>query len=680
MASSRLTWVYTRQDRAKDVPKDVIDKYKDIIRQLYLDRNMTCLEVIVHLKDNHKFNLTTSQFAKATKRWGFYKQPRQAKTKALEAAIVQEPEPLGAIFDIEVDASGADDENASLVHTVDTLVPDSHIPKNTDNEGASCKEPMPENEDTSPEDRNHHQRTRPSTGQCHTADVKTSTRISIAPRTQISSTSRCLPTFLTFRRQRTLRNHDAMPESSSDYLACCYLYQDSFDCIEENIRCIGDKDTAADNFIRQFLDLMRVSTTAMMGSYAIGLLETSRIFEVVERDADERSTFSYTSAQDRMLLHAYLSRIYALIEGLEDKVQLHLGRSRQIRDELVASPNCSLSIWSVLHLQQESSQRDNPGDFLARLDIEDGEFLHSFQMCLRLCKQCLQMVEKGDSSHALVQLDSLFLHPYDAAISQDISRLIQKKSCLDTWQEAGFLFAFVWGNAQQETSIPSSWWKQVDVSGMSTTHFLAVTCRMIIHQTIISHKDVWEDFGWSYVTKELICTLYLDKIEDFMTTGRSPKDIKRDFLKHFTMHHTWSRLEPADNRSIKRVQNYQWRVLDNVIRQRMESAKDDSSVKEASQAPPLQTDIRIADSFSLGSGKSNKLSLRSTSSSHDRQRYFSALSNNPTMTRSPASGSSRGSSMNSFRRFQAASTAMTIRLKDYHGSHMQSLDEQGTNT
>ena len=160
-----------------------------------------------------------------------------------------------------------------------------------------------------------------------------------------------------------------------------------------------------------------------------------------------------------------------------------------------------------------------------------------------------------------------------------------------------------------------------------------------------------------------------------MTLTRSPKDIKRDFLKHFTVQHTWSELEPEHNRSIKRVQNYQQRVLDTVIGQCIESAKDDSLVKEASQAASSQTDMRITNPFSLGSSKSNRLSSRSTGSSHDRQKYLSSLSNNPTMTRSPASGSSRGSSMNSFRRFQAASTAMTIRLKDYYSSHMRSLDD-----
>ncbi|KAM5519498.1 hypothetical protein FOXYSP1_17922 [Fusarium oxysporum f. sp. phaseoli] len=297
----------------------------------------------------------------------------------------------------------------------------------------------------------------------------------------------------------------------------------------------------------------------------------------------------------------------------------------------------------LYYLQQESSRRDTPGDLPEKLDIDDEEFLYSFPMCLSLCKQCLELVEKSVLSDVFVLFDSLFLHKNDAAISQEISKLMRKESSLDTSQEAGSLFAFVWGNEQKETSISSSWWQQVEISGISPTHFLAINCRMIIHQTTISHPDLEKGFASEYVTEQFISLFYLD--------------------------------------TIGRVQNYQQRVLDNVIRHSMDSAKHHSSVQEtSSQAIPLQTDVRMTQFLSLGSNKSKNSSSRSTSSLHGCQRYPNSLSNNPTMTRSPASGSSRGSSMNSFRTFQAASAAITIRLKDYQGSHTQNLDEQGSST
>jgi transposase len=481
-------------------------------------------------------------------------------------------------------------------------------------------------------------------------------------------------------QRQTLLTHSTTAGLCSDYLACCYLFEDSFNCIEEIIRIHG-RNLADENLIHQFLDLMRLARSPRMGESVIDLLRDFHLLDAAEGDADETSVFLDTPTQDRMLFHAYLSGIYVLLPCLDNKAQRHLGRLRQIRDELGASPSCSLGMWSILFLQQESSQRDTPDILLERLDIDDEEFLHFFQVCLSLCKECLEIVEQGVSSHAPVQFDSLFLQTGDAAISLEICRLMQKQSRLDTWQEAGFLFAFVWGNAQQETSISSSWQKQVKISDISTMHFLAIICRMIIHQTTISYPDLENGFAPECVTEQFISLLYLDTIEHLMTTRLSPRDVKRDFLQHFTKHHTWSELEPEDNGSIKRVQNYQQRVLDDVIRHNIDSAKDHSSVQETPpQAVPSQTDVRMIHSISLGSNKSNNSSSRSASSSHVCQRYLSSLSNNPTMTRSPASGSSRGSSLNSFRRFQAASAAITIHLKERQGSHMQSLDEQGSST
>ncbi|KAF4954218.1 hypothetical protein FGADI_5431 [Fusarium gaditjirri] len=579
MASSRLTWVYERQDRAKGVPKDVIDEYKDIIRHLYLDQNMTRLEVITRLKDEHGFTVAPSQFAKATKRWGFYKQPRQSKAivQAIETAMVPEPDPLGAIFEIEVDASAADDENESLFQAVNAPIPDSHIPKDTEDDGDVCMKPSWNTRDTLLETQND-QRTRISTRRYSPADIKTPIRISSVPKVQITSGSGFPLSWILDRKQQIVKK---APDLHLDFLTCCYLFQDSFDFVNGTVHFS----------IPQFLNLMRIAKSPSMGELTISLLQDFHLLEAAG-DANKTSVLPYTSAQDSMLFHAYLFDIYSLIQGWEKQAQRHLGRFREIRDEILASPYRSL------------------------------------------------------------------------------------KSRLDTWQEAGFLFAFVWGNSQVEISTSSSWWKQIEISGISPTHFLAIICRMIVHNTTISNLEWDHEFASKFVTEQYISLFYLQTIEDLLETCLPIRDLKREFLQHFTRHHTWSKLEPEDNGPIKRVQNYQQRVLDNVIRHSMDSATHHSSVHETSpEATPSQIDARMTQSLSPSSNKSKKSSSRSTNSSYGRQKYLSSLSNNPTMTRSPASGSSRGSSMNSFRRFQAASTAITMRLKDYQGTHMQSLDE-----
>ncbi|KAG9494879.1 hypothetical protein J7337_013108 [Fusarium musae] len=153
---------------------------------------MTRPEVISYLKDNYRFNLSTSQFAKATKHWGFYKQPRQARTlaRALEATALADPESSGAIFDLEVDALHAANENESLFHIDNTLSPDFDRPKSAKDDEDSCKEPSLKTEDTLSKAEKSHQRTRVSSNGCHTANVKSPMRITNAPKAQIPSTLR----------------------------------------------------------------------------------------------------------------------------------------------------------------------------------------------------------------------------------------------------------------------------------------------------------------------------------------------------------------------------------------------------------------------------------------------------------------------------------------------------------
>ncbi|RKL42727.1 hypothetical protein BFJ70_g4422 [Fusarium oxysporum] len=110
--------------------------------------------------------------------------------------------------------------------------------------------------------------------------------------------------------------HDMTPELCSDYLACCYLFQDSFAYIK-GIISICVKTPVRENLVRQFLDLMRIAKSSSMGQSAINLLLDFHLLEAAEENIDETSVLPYTSAQDRMLFHAYLSGIYVLVQGLE---------------------------------------------------------------------------------------------------------------------------------------------------------------------------------------------------------------------------------------------------------------------------------------------------------------------------------------------------------------------------
>ncbi|KAF4497068.1 amino-acid permease [Fusarium agapanthi] len=134
MDSSNLKWVYGPTHRAQDVSNEAIDEYKSIVQQLYLDKNMTREEVLSQLQDVHGLLLSTNQFSKATKRWGFYKQPRQVRPNiqppesiTKEATALIPLNPLEEPFDFEPDVLDTIDEIEACFQTSSENVTDPQI-------------------------------------------------------------------------------------------------------------------------------------------------------------------------------------------------------------------------------------------------------------------------------------------------------------------------------------------------------------------------------------------------------------------------------------------------------------------------------------------------------------------------------------------------------------------------
>jgi hypothetical protein len=58
MAQRTLSFIHSRAPRAAGLPDEAIDEHKELIRDLYLARNYTRDQVIVHLKTKQDFNLS----------------------------------------------------------------------------------------------------------------------------------------------------------------------------------------------------------------------------------------------------------------------------------------------------------------------------------------------------------------------------------------------------------------------------------------------------------------------------------------------------------------------------------------------------------------------------------------------------------------------------------------------
>ncbi|KAF5637769.1 hypothetical protein F52700_4471 [Fusarium sp. NRRL 52700] len=335
MASSNLKWVYGLTHRAQDVSNEAVDEYKSVIRQLYLDQNMTRDEVLSHLQDVHGFSLSTNQFSKATKRWGFYKQPRQAqKRMRLPKSIAEEKQapnplnPLDELFDFEPDILDTIDETESCSETGSQNFTDSQILGDVQGQfpytGRSfvC-EPPPSLHQSPPQAMN-------ADFPCdalpcdkeRSLSESSKRRLLLLKTTQTFETIETKPLYISTEVLSQLYLYNDINEKlCAEYLFCCHRFQELSYRLENSDKNLGKREH-------------RVPGTT-----------TDECFAQYRRD----------------------------------------------KDKLLATPNISLDMWSVLCLLE--STQDTPDDLLDRLETTDLRFMTAVRGCLRLCKNWIELVK-----------------------------------------------------------------------------------------------------------------------------------------------------------------------------------------------------------------------------------------------------------------------------------------------
>ncbi|PNP76688.1 hypothetical protein FNYG_10107 [Fusarium nygamai] len=607
MDSSNLRWVYGPTYRAQDVSNEAVDKFKSIIQQIYLDQNRTRDEVLSHLQDSHGFSLSTNQFSKATKRWGFYKQPRQVRTNVQPPESITEEEeeeppnplnPLDDLFDFEPDVLDTIDETEACFETGGENVTDSQILEDVKGQFSYTG-------------RNFVSEPPPSTNQSQPQAVDADFPCAALPfdreRSLQESAQKILQQLKTTQKFETRPFHinsKILAQVSFDnrinkksrvqYLTCCYLFEEAVQCLE-------------------------------------------------------RSGKTFDRKQHRVL-RSNIDRLFALY--------------RRDKDKLLASPNISPDMWSILCVTEQAGILD---DLVDRLETNGLQFMTAVRACLGLCEEWMELVDIG-LPRGVFQYDSLLLHQNAGKAIQNICRPLSEQSRFDVWQEAGYLFAFVWSNEQLEPANSSSWLKGAEISGLSPTQFLAIICRMIVYMAARISPDFRTISGKRDDAVKFICRLYLQAIEKLKTTNQS-RTIKEAFANHFCQHHLRPDID-SENGNLESVQSYQRAAADFV------SEEDkDTFAQGVLQAATLHEGARGTGFGSLASSRATNSASDSSSYLYAQQQCLTLLSSNPTMTRSLASGSSRGSSLHSFRAFQAASRAMATCLKEDQGKYIQSIED-----
>ncbi|KAF5230746.1 hypothetical protein FANTH_13738 [Fusarium anthophilum] len=442
--------------RAHDMSNEAVDEYKSIIQQLYIDQNMTREEVLSHLLDFHRFSLSyvklntvprvvsnyltdkancsTNQFSKATKRWGFYKQPRQVQAKIMPPESTTEEDkalnplnPPEELFDFEPDFLDTIDETEACFPADSENVAESQILKDVQGQ-------LPYTES------NFVSEPPPSVNHWQPEPMSVSTLCDALPcDTDIDlpeSSKRQLQHLKNARKLATGQHSISSKmfakvsldsylniKSRAEYLTCCYLFQDAVYCLERSGMTLGRRE------------------------HRVPRSGTDKLFAPYRRD----------------------------------------------KDKLLASPTLPLDMWSILCLI-EPYQATIPDDLLDRLDTNDLRLMAAVKACLGLCKKWIELVVKGLPRGAF-RFDSLLLHQNTSVAVQNICRPLRKQNRFDTWQEAGYLFAFIWSNEQRETTNSASWLKEAEISGLSPTYFLAIMCRIIVGDTARKSPVFWAMSG-----------------------------------------------------------------------------------------------------------------------------------------------------------------------------------------
>ncbi|CVK85636.1 uncharacterized protein FMAN_06775 [Fusarium mangiferae] len=611
MDSSNLKWVYGSTDRAKGMSNETVDEYKTIIQQLYLDRNMTREGVLDRLKSFHGFSLSSVKLNMVpVKNYltdqtycranQFSKATKRWGFYKQSRQVRARIQPSGSIIE--------DEELSSTLNLLKELFDHESDVLDSIDETEACFH----------------------TGSEYVKDPQTLE--DVQKQLSYSEVPPSINHSVDFQRDALPCNTDkSLPERSKgqlQQLGTARKLEIGPDAISSKLFARTSSESYIDNKSR--VDYL---TCCYLLQEAVDCLETSGKTGGKREDQIPRSN--------------------------TDKP---LTKFRRDKDKLSKSEASSLDMWSVLCLE-EPNQLGILDDLLNRPDMNDLQLTNAVKACLRMCEGWIELVVKGLPRGAL-QFDSLLLHQNARKAVQNMYRPVHEQGPFDLWQEAGYLFAFVWSNEQIEAANSSSWLKGAEISGLSRTYFLAIVCRMIVYRTVCRFPDFRTIQSKGNNTGRPICRLYLHAIGKMKKTSQL-RDEKRLFIICLYNHHAGSEMDPKQSNILESVQSYQRKADDFVFNE-----ERDTLAQEILQATTLHEDVGITNFSNMASSRSSRTASHSSSYSYTRQQHFTLLSSNPTMTRSLASGSSRGSSLNSFKGFQAASRAIEKCLKEDHSRYI----------
>ncbi|KAF4450198.1 hypothetical protein F53441_6632 [Fusarium austroafricanum] len=682
MAPGGLTFIESRAPRAAGLSERAVDEHKELIGDLYLSQNYTRDQVIQHLKTNLGFSLSRDQFSKATRRWGFQKQPRGGSSiqpspnEAASQCTTSDSARNGLPSTANVDDAGDQEPILTNESSKRPRSVASSISRRSDTTTHGSSSPLPRRPVKRSKPRSESGDT-PAGSLSHTQlDFATDTDLTFTPSTEEGSTE-SIPRY----------QYKYDDELSADYLACCYRYTKAF-CCYCKISVPFQYQTFSPRQRRdRMLDMTRTAKTRRTSEIVRVMMESE--LKTSNDPLSEDGSNQYPKGEAEMcpmqsfLFHRHLAEIYAHRSDGASLVQKHLDKARGFTKAFDTLAPPSIDLWTLLRLLPGYKVTNIPEDLLNSLEWDEKSLALDMRDCLERCWG------------ALTQTESLpvAIQHYDAGQHEkmkptDMSHLALQNNPLYIWMKTSFLFTFFWKQIQDKA--PPIW----EHPTISATQFLMVVSRMIVRRSLLISKYN----RWSLDSEKRLLELrasdqlvYRGVVLELLQENLfPPNQIKREFVTEFVEHYSWS--PPAARKSVlvQQVQTYQIEALELVLTTRRESRpttptstalREVTALREkASETRRTSTDNEflswlVAQQEQLASTSqrdtviyvkggrhtpsfdSSSVSSYLRTSSSAYHIYLNALNGNPTISRSLASQSSRSSQVSvssSLKRFKAS--------------------------
>ncbi|KAF4341893.1 hypothetical protein FBEOM_4210 [Fusarium beomiforme] len=685
MAQQELSFIDRRAPRAARVSNQAVDAHKELIRELYLEQSYTRDQVVNYLATNLDFILSPDQFSKATRRWGFRKQPRavDSSERPLNEAVSKCT--ASDTTSNEVLCTTTEDDAAEQEPTL--LSKSSKRPR-SDASSISRKSDIRTLGPSSPLPRPPTKRPKPK------GDSDKTT----VPHRHVNFVIENDFSFTPSTDEATSRYQYIYDDKlSGEYLACCCRYTKAFNCYWRISVPFQYKTYSAKQRRNRILDMARTAKTQRTCEAVRVMMESE--LGISKDPLTEEKSDQYPRVQAEMcrmqsfLFHCHLAQIYAHRSDGESSVHEHLDKARTFVQKLETESTASTDLWTLFYLLQPTDNCPISESRFDSLKWDNEFFISDMQDCLNHCLSTLADAESFQQA-----LQDYGVGHREMVTPTEMSDLAFQNSPLSLWKKSAWLFTFLWKQMQLENRPPLPW--ESGLPSISWTQFLMIVSRIIIQRSWAISKPRDDFLDWERLPLELRPSdlqLYRRAIIGLLRGSLfTPEQLKRDFVTEFVAHHSWS--PPTAYKSdLSQLRTYQLEALQCVLAAKrdrrsttptsetltevtsLKSSRDENQhpstddeylnwlvgqqeqLFSTSQRNTINSVVnsRYAPSFDSSSTTSY---LRTSISAHHL--YLGALNGNPTLARSLVSLSSRSSQVSassSLRRFKAAALSRQVR-------------------